>query len=74
MTDVDMSERLSPAGRLARTASDRASGIAALAVSSWRLTMADIAINMLLTGLLVVVLLGLMALAVCAELDEEDDE
>lgn len=36
--------------------------------------MADIAINMLLTGLLVVVLLGLMALAVCAELDEEDDE
>lgn len=38
------------------------------------LTMADIAINMLLTGLLVVVLLGLMALAVCAELDEEDDE
>lgn len=36
--------------------------------------MADIAINLLLTGALVVVLLGLMALAVFAELDEEDDE
>lgn len=36
--------------------------------------MADIAINLLLTGALVVVLLGLMALAAFAELDEEDDE
>lgn len=36
--------------------------------------MADIAINLLLTGALVVVLLGLLALAVFAELDEEDDE
>lgn len=38
------------------------------------LTMADIAINLLLTGALVVVLLGLMALASFSELDEEDDE
>lgn len=36
--------------------------------------MADIATNLLLTGALVVVLLGLMALAEFAELDEEDDE
>jgi len=36
--------------------------------------MTDIAINLLLTGALVVVLLGLMALAAFAELDEEDDE
>lgn len=36
--------------------------------------MADIAINLLLTGALVVVLLGLMALAAFSELDEEDDE
>lgn len=36
--------------------------------------MADIAINLLLTGALVVVLMGLMALAAFAELDEEDDE
>jgi len=34
----------------------------------------DAAINMLLTGSIVVVLLGLMALAAFAELDEEDDE
>lgn len=36
--------------------------------------MADSAINLMLTGALVVVLLGLMALAAFAELDEEDDE
>lgn len=34
----------------------------------------DAAINLLLTGALVAVLLGLMALAAFAELDEEDDE
>lgn len=34
----------------------------------------DAAINMLIIGALVVVLLGLMALVAIAELDEEDNE